>query len=59
MTQPIHTEQAIRSAAPRQQEQPEQPANEKDQDQKEEQEEDDKLDEAIEMTFPASDPVSI
>jgi len=59
MTQYIQTEEPLRASQPKQQEQPEAPVSDEDQDREEDEEGDDKLDEAIEMTFPASDPVSI
>lgn len=59
MTQPIEQDEAVRAGQPQPPEQqnpaPE-PASEKEDDKDDEE---GKLDEAIEMTFPASDPISI
>jgi hypothetical protein len=56
MTQHIKTEAPTRNEQT--EPEPAQPANEKEADEEEE-DNDAKLDEAIEMTFPASDPISI
>jgi hypothetical protein len=58
MTQHIGNAQTNHMGEPRQQEQPEQSVHEEEQEQ-EDSEDEDKLDRAIEMTFPASDPISI
>jgi hypothetical protein len=58
MTQNIENRGTNHMGQPRQQ-QPEKPTNEEEQEQEDNEDEDDKLDEAIEMTFPASDPISI
>ncbi|HTU63970.1 MAG TPA: hypothetical protein VMF89_36140 [Polyangiales bacterium] len=59
MTQHIELTTPLRASEPRQQEQPEQPARSEDEQEDKEEGDDDKLDEAIDMTFPASDPISI
>jgi hypothetical protein len=60
MTQPTQKQEAVRSGQPREQEPPDPAENQQEQNQKDdEDDEDSKLDEAIDMTFPASDPISI